>query len=76
MIPVGELFITEGIWSFMKNSFASVLGKRKQTNVKQTELDAERNRQTSEAAQRRLTPRPLASSREKLGFKTKLTKQK
>ena len=76
MIPVGELFITEGIWSFMKNSIASILGKRKQINVKPTELDAEERIQRSEATQRRLTPKPLASSREKLGFKAKLTKQK
>jgi len=75
MVPVSQLFLTEGVWSFMKNSIASILGRRKSTsNIKNDSSDDEEKLQRSEATQKRLTPRPLAATREHLGFKAKIKK--
>ena len=69
MIPVGDLFLTEGVWSFMKNSIASILGRRKSTTIRSNEMSDDDKLKSSESIQRRLTPKPLSSTRQKIGFK-------
>jgi len=69
MISMSEYFLTEGVWSFIKNSIANLFGKRKPVSVRPSELTAEERIDQAHSIQRRLTPRPLAVSRKKLGFK-------
>lgn len=68
MIPVNDLFLTEGVWSFVKNSIANLFGGDTVKVKKNTVTDKEQILR-SEAVHRRLTPKPLAVTREKLGFK-------
>jgi len=69
MISMNEYFLTEGVWSFIKNSIANLFGKRRPVSVRPSELTAEDRIDQTYSIQRRLTPRPLAVSRKKLGFK-------
>ena len=69
MIPVGNLIILdEGIWSFIKNSVANILGKRRSTVISRPDADSNQRIESGDATYRRLTPKALSSTR-KLGFK-------
>jgi hypothetical protein len=67
MIPVSDMFLTEGVWSFIKNSIANILGKRKSINVRSDNPNDEIK--MSESIHRKLIPRPLSVNRQKLGFR-------
>jgi len=65
-------YLNEGkVWSSIKSSFANLFGGP--TKVKKSELTSNDKINNAEATYRRLTPKPLASSRNKLGYKPKKT---
>lgn len=70
MLPIGDLFLTEGIWDFVKKSFAGILRGRKSIDVKNPEYGSEQKIMRSEAIHRRLTPRGTTTEK-KLGFRAK-----
>lgn len=69
MLSISEYLLTEGIWSFIKNSIANLFGKRRPVSVKKPELTSEEKIRRQHIIQKSLTPRPLSSTRQKIGFK-------
>ncbi len=71
MVSVVE-YLNEGrIWNSLKSSFANLFGGP--AKIKKSDLSSNDKIDNSEASYRRLTPKPLASTRNKLGYKPKKT---